>query len=69
MIDPITMLRSKIQDRSLRVAAKDFSCSAAYLSDILRGNRKPGPKILKVLGLDRTVDTTVVYKRKRGANG
>ena len=40
---------------SLRALAREIRISPAYLSDVLRGNRYPGPKIAKYLSLKRTV--------------
>jgi len=56
----ITLLRRKQGDRSLREYAKHVGCSAAYLSDLYRGNRDPGKKIMLFLGLTkrRRVETT-----------
>jgi len=48
------MLRSKLKDRSQRSLAKEIPCSAPYLSDVLKGNRTPGPRILNYLGLQKT---------------
>lgn len=53
MTDPIEMLKKRMQGRTLRALAKEIPCSAAYLSDILLGQRSPGPKILNFLGLER----------------
>lgn len=36
---------------SLRAYAREQGYSAAYLSDVLRGRRDPGKKILEPLGL------------------
>lgn len=43
------------QAGSLRALARSWGVSAAYLSDVLAGNRTPGPSILKRLGLSRVV--------------
>jgi transcriptional regulator with XRE-family HTH domain len=53
-------------ERSLRTLAKELKLSAAYVSDVLRGNREPGPKILAPLHL-RRVKTTVIYYVKERA--
>lgn len=36
---------------SQRVAAGKLGLSPAYLGELLRGTRKPGPRVLKALGL------------------
>ena len=61
----IDLLLRKQGDRSLREFADEVGCSAAYLSDIYRGNRQPGKKILRFLGLrrKRTVEVTYTYGR------
>jgi hypothetical protein len=67
------MLRKMQGDRSLRSFAKDLKISAAYLSDVLRDSREPGPKILRPLHLRRIKTTTIIYipesgtRRKRTA--
>jgi hypothetical protein len=37
--------------------------SASYLSDLLRGNREPGPRLLKLLKLRKRKVTEVTYVR------
>lgn len=49
---------------SLREAARTWKLSAAYLSDVLNGKREPGPKILKVMGLEKRV--AVRYAAPKG---
>ena len=63
MPDPIEMLRSRMTDKSLRSLAKEMSISAAYLSDVMLGKRRPGPAVLDFLGLERK--TEITYKRGR----
>jgi transcriptional regulator with XRE-family HTH domain len=53
------MIRKKQGERSLRSFATAIGLSAAYLSDVLRGNREPGPKLLSLLKLKRL--RTTVY--------
>lgn len=38
---------------SQKTAAKKWHLSPSYLTDVLRGRRKPGQKILRVVGLQR----------------
>lgn len=47
--------RMAMRAGSLRALARSWGVSAAYLSDILAGNRTPGPSVLRHLGLTRTV--------------
>jgi transcriptional regulator with XRE-family HTH domain len=60
MSDPVKLLQGKMAGRSLRALAREIGCSPAYLSDIMRGNRSPGPKILAFLGLSREIRTRYV---------
>jgi hypothetical protein len=59
------MIRRLQGDRSLRGFARDLKLSAAYLSDILRCNREPGPRLLDMLKLKRVKETTVRYVTHR----
>lgn len=44
--------------------AKRHKISHTYVSAVLRGNAKPGPKILKALGGDKGWKLVVEYKYK-----
>lgn len=57
------MLRRLQGEKSLRKYAESIELSVAYLSDILRGNREPGPRILKILKLRKRKTCTVIYER------
>lgn len=46
----------------MRQWAVDHNVSVAYVSDVLKGHRKPRKKILDALGYERVV--TVVIKKK-----
>ena len=59
------LLKRKQGDRSLRSFAVQIGVSAAYLSDIYRGNREPGPKILKLLKVRKI--KTISYRYERAA--
>lgn len=60
-MDPIKILQRRIDKSTLRAVAKDLGVSPAYLSDAIRGNREPGPKILDAIGLEKVV----TYRRKK----
>lgn len=60
-MNPIQMLERRMQGRTLRALAKELGISAPYLSDIMNGNRSPGPKVLKALGLER--ETVTRYRK------
>ena len=47
---------------SQRALAKELGVSEPYLSDVIRGRREPGPKLLKARGLERVVDYRAVKK-------
>jgi transcriptional regulator with XRE-family HTH domain len=64
-VEVLEMLRRKQGKRSLRAFARDIGVSAPYLSDVLRGNRDPGPTLLKVLGLERVRTVSLVYERRK----
>ena len=49
--DVVRELRRRQAKRTLRAYATALGCSPAYLSDVYRGQRKPGPKLLRALGL------------------
>lgn len=49
---------------NLRAAGRRLGVSAMHLCDILKGRRRAGPKVLKVLGLKReTVIRSSILKR------
>jgi transcriptional regulator with XRE-family HTH domain len=50
---------------SQNAVAKEIGVTAAYIGDVLRGKRDPGPSILSVLGLRRQVQITYVKKDKK----
>ena len=39
-----------------RAVAKHLGVFPSYICDVLKGNRLPGPKILRYLGLERSFD-------------
>jgi hypothetical protein len=59
----VLLLKKRQGDSSLRALARTIDCSPAYLSDIYKGKRSPGPKILKFLGLVKTVQFKVQYEK------
>lgn len=63
--DVLDLLKTKQGERSLREFAEEVKCSPAYLSEIYRGTRQPGNKIMRFLGLTRrkTVETAYVKAR------
>lgn len=58
----IEMLRGQIDlAGSMREYARSVGISAAYVSDVMRGNRDPGPAILHDLGLSKHVTPAVIH--------
>jgi len=55
------MLRKRQGSTSLRGYALKTGFSVAYLSDVLRNNRDPGPRLLVLLGLRKR--KTVIYEK------
>ena len=60
----ITALRRRRGSKSLRQFARELGISAPYLHDVLRGSRNPGPKLLRALGLERSIERRVKYRRR-----
>ena len=58
-MEPLELMKRRLDGKNQREVAKEVPCSPAYLNDFLKGRRGPGPKILKYLGLE------VVYRRSR----
>ena len=61
----VGLLAEKNGRKSLRLFAEEIGVSAAYLSDVFRGNREPGPTILELLGVERTKTTEITYAKRR----
>ena len=58
--------RNKTTSQASQAAfAKGLGVSSSYLNDVIRGRRRPGPKLLKALGIQRVVSYRPV---KRGAS-
>ena len=54
-LTPLELLKTRLKGRTQSALAKELGVSPAYLSDILRGKRDPGPQVLGALGLERVV--------------
>jgi hypothetical protein len=57
----VAILKRRCDGRHIAVVASELGVSSQYLSDVLRGARDPGPKILVALGLERVI----TYRKKR----
>lgn len=55
MKNPLDILEKRIKTGGSNATARALGVSTTYLSDVMCGRRKPGPKILKALGLERVV--------------
>lgn len=55
MKNPLDILKKRIEIGGSNATARALGVSTTYLSDVMCGRRKPGPKILKALGLERVV--------------
>lgn len=51
----ITLLEKKQGNRTAAELADELGISGAYLSDIFKGKRNAGPKVLEQLGLEQAV--------------
>ena len=61
--EPLAALRAMLGTATQSQIARRLLVSRQYVSDVLKGRRQAGPKLLAALGLERAV--TVKYKRKR----
>jgi transcriptional regulator with XRE-family HTH domain len=61
------VLKKFMRGQSLRTFGRGCGLSAAYLSDVLRGNREPGPAILNILDLEKVENVNYQAKPKRKA--
>jgi predicted transcriptional regulator len=48
------LVKTKRGERSQRALARELGVSDTFLSDVIKGRRKPGPTLLKALGYDPT---------------
>lgn len=64
-MDPIEMLKARMVGKSLRAIAREIGCSAPYVSDVLKGYRPAGPKVLAFLGLEK-IKSEVFYRKTNG---
>ena len=59
--DVVAMIRDRQNGRSLRAYAAELGITAGYLSDLYKGSRSPGNKILKRFGLTKKRQVLVSY--------
>jgi len=51
----IETIKELVRGNSQKKIAKEWHVSPAYFSDVIRGRREPGKKILKAMGLKKVV--------------
>ena len=61
MDDPRTVLEARLRTVSQRDLADELGVTEGYISHVLQGRRKFGPKLLLALGIERVV----TYRRKK----
>lgn len=64
-LDPIAELKKRQGTRSQRALAREIGISPMFLTDILKGRRGPGPKVLAYLGLEEIKVIQRTYVRGR----
>ena len=55
MATPLQLLRDRLKGRTYKEVGDEIGVSAAFICNVLKGKRKPGPKVLKALGLKKVV--------------
>ncbi len=63
--DVLKMLKTRQGELSLRDFGRVVGVTAPYLSDLYNGNREPGPKIMRFLGLRKERTVEVEYRKAR----
>jgi transcriptional regulator with XRE-family HTH domain len=62
MDEPLAALRRMLKTSTQSQIARRLMVSRQYVSDVLKGRRQAGPKLLAALGLERAV--TVKYRKR-----
>lgn len=57
------LLSGTIKAGGLRPYSRQNKVSAPYVSDVIKGKRDPGPKILQLLGLRKVKPKTIYEER------
>lgn len=58
----IRELKRRQGEKTLREFARELGVAPSYLSDVYRGRREPGPKILRPLGFRKRIQRRVEYE-------
>lgn len=64
-VDPRALLRERVQAHGVRGAARELGTSAAFVSQVMLGQRAPGPKLLRALGVEQDVERVVNVRYRR----
>lgn len=59
----VAAIKKRQGKKSLRQFAVELGITPAFLCDIYKGRRSPGPKILEHFGIESHVVTTVEYSQ------
>jgi hypothetical protein len=59
------MKRQKKKYKTWAAWAKEIDVSTAYISDVWKGRRDPGEKLLKAMGLERVVEYRAIRKESK----
>lgn len=64
-IDEVRSLLKRLckEAGSMRAWSRANGLTAPYVSDVLRAQRSPGPRLLKALGLEKVETVTVTYRK------
>jgi transcriptional regulator with XRE-family HTH domain len=63
----VQIIRERIGKGSQRDFAQSLGVSPSYLSDVLKGRRDAGPKVLAALGLKRVVSYVAASRPRKAA--
>lgn len=61
--DVVEILKARQGNGTLTALADEIGVTKAYISDIYKGRRNPGPRILAYLGIVAEVKTETKYRR------
>ena len=62
--DVLGTIREAVNESSLRQTAERIGVSAAYIGDILAGNRGVSETIADAFGYEREIVTEVIFRKK-----
>jgi hypothetical protein len=62
--DVLAAVRKEVAETSLLATAARIGVSAAFLGDVLRGNRGISEKVAESFGFHREIQTKVLFRKK-----